>query len=694
MNDRIEARRAYLEIGAISFVILFQELALIRWLPTQVRVLSYFPNVVLISAFLGLGIGCLLASRRPLVELWPLGLVGTGFAAWGMSGIAFTQESVNEHLWLLYHDLAERGAPVVNDVKLPIVACFVLSATCFVPLGQMLASRIAAMGREDRSLPAYSFDLFGSLAGTAAFTLFSFLRTPPIAWFAAVFIAGLVFMFRTGLRRVAVYVACGCAMLFIAHATNRAVIFSPYYALGLGTYEGHDGRLVLTNGSIHQYAAPMKPSPGKSVEDTKIATAYLSPYGNLRKPPEKVLVLGAGTGNDVATALLAGAKKVDAVEIDPDIIELGRTIHPDRPYADSRVSVINDDARSYLNRTTETYDLVVFGTLDSMTRLSALSSVRLDNFVYTRECLESVRQILRPGGGVIMYFMVSSPFIFDRIAKLHDEAFGEPPIVLNAPNRLFNRVFFSGDAFSHLRTNDPAVWGPIRRALASTEPSTDDWPYLYLRTRGVSSFYLTMIAILVALSAAAVFGASKELRDSIRAGRADVEMICLGAAFLLLETKSVTEMNLAWGATWLTNAVVFASILTMLLASTLLMQRKPIPARASIAGLVVTLLGAYAAPTGLLPGLDTPIKLACSLLVVGLPIFFAASLFAVRFRARSEAGVALGWNLLGAVIGGLLEFTSMAIGIRNLALLAIVLYLVSALARQRTEQAEAAGQGR
>lgn len=693
MENRIEVRRAYLEIAAISFVILFQELALIRWLPTQVRVLSYFPNVVLISAFLGLGIGCLLAARRPLVELWPVGMVATGFAAWFMSGIAFTQESVSEHLWLLYHDLAKHNAPIVNDVKTPIVACFVLSAVCFVPLGQMLAARIAALGRDDRSLPAYSSDLFGSLAGTLAFTLVSFLRTPPVVWFGVAFAAGLVFMLRVRGRQLAIYLACAAAMIFVAHETTRAVIFSPYYALGLDTYAGHDGRLILTNGSIHQYAAPMKPRPQKTANDATIAEAYISAYSFLRKPPERVLVLGAGSGNDVSTALIAGARKVDAVEIDPDIIRLGRTIHPDLPYSDPRVTVINDDARSYLNRTTEKYDLVIFGTLDSMTRLSALSSVRLDTFVYTRECLQSVRRVLRPDGGVIMYFMVGSDFIFNRLAKLHLDAFGEVPIVVVRPNQLFSHYYMSGPAFDHMRPPNRASGDRLAAALASTDSSTDDWPYLYLRTRGISNFYLTMIAILAVISIAAVLGVSKELRDSVRAGRVDIEMLCLGAAFLLLETKSVTEMNLAWGATWLTNAVVFASILTMLLASTLLMQWKPIPAGASIAGLVVTLVGAYAAPTGLLPGLGTPIKLAFSLLVVGLPIFFAASLFAVRFRARGEAGVALGWNLLGAVLGGLLEFSSMAIGIRNLALLAIVLYLVSALARQRAEHAEAAARG-
>lgn len=133
----------------------------------------------------------------------------------------------------------------------------------------------------------------------------------------------------------------------------------------------------------------------------------------------------------------------------------------------------------------------------------------------------------------------------------------------------------------------------------------------------------------------------------------------------------------------MTNAIVFASILTMLLASTLLIQWKPFSANASVAGLILSLFAVWASPSSFLPGLATPVKLALSLLVVGLPIFFAASLFAVRFRVRSEAGIALGWNLLGAVLGGLLEFTSMAVGIRNLALMALVLYLISTLARLR-----------
>jgi spermidine synthase len=80
---------------------------------------------------------------------------------------------------------------------------------------------------------------------------------------------------------------------------------------------------------------------------------YHVPYRTLTKAPRRVLVLGAGTGNDVAVALDEGAEQIDAVEIDPVILQLGRKFHPDHPYDSSKVRIFNTDARSYLNHTTE-----------------------------------------------------------------------------------------------------------------------------------------------------------------------------------------------------------------------------------------------------------------------------------------------------------------------------------------------------
>ena len=58
-----------------------------------------------------------------------------------------------------------------------------------------------------------------------------------------------------------------------------------------------------------------------------------------------MLIVGAGSGNDAAGALRNGVEDVVAVEIDPAIIDFGRQYHPEQPYDDPRVRVVNDDAR-------------------------------------------------------------------------------------------------------------------------------------------------------------------------------------------------------------------------------------------------------------------------------------------------------------------------------------------------------------
>jgi hypothetical protein len=102
-------------------------------------------------------------------------------------------------------------------------------------------------------------------------------------------------------------------------------------------------------------------------------------------------------GNDVAAALRAGVERVDAVEIDPAILELGAALHPERPYNSPRVRLIADDARSVFAKSPDQYDMVVFGLLDSHTLLSSMSSLRLDSYVYTVESLRQARGLLAPG---------------------------------------------------------------------------------------------------------------------------------------------------------------------------------------------------------------------------------------------------------------------------------------------------------
>jgi protein-L-isoaspartate O-methyltransferase len=87
-------------------------------------------------------------------------------------------------------------------------------------------------------------------------------------------------------------------------------------------------------------------------------SAYVLPHllnRDVGRPPfEDVLIIGAGSGNDVQAALSHGAKRIDAVEIDPVLYEIGRADHPDRPYDDPRVTIHLDDGRSFARKFDQT----------------------------------------------------------------------------------------------------------------------------------------------------------------------------------------------------------------------------------------------------------------------------------------------------------------------------------------------------
>lgn len=675
-------RRPAVELLAASFIILFQELALIRWLPSQVRVLAYFPNVVLISAFLGLGIGCLLPAHRRVSAWWPAGLLLAIVTGVTLGRFAFTHEAPGEHFWLFYFDLP--NAPVVQGIRLPILLAFLASAISFVPLGQFVAVRLQHFRTQGRALNGYLFDLLGSLLGVIAFAVASFYRTFPVLWFAVIAVAAVIFV-ATTLRQRIVWTVLLAASLLVVFEAESARYYSPYYALKM--VPKRNGFLVLANGSSHQFANRLAMSDKNA--ESWLRRGYRIPYEAADTKLDRVLILGAGTGNDVAVALDAGAKHIDAVEIDPVILDLGRWFHPNRPYASPRVRAINGDARTFLNAPGEKYDLIVFGTLDSMTRLSALSNVRLDNFVYTAECFSAAARRLAPGGGIAIYFDVNRAYIENYIMVMLTQATGALPQVVIGEFEMFNRVFLAGPAFARLQRT-PVTAAKIEE-IRKVEAPTDDWPYLYMEQRMVSPFYLSMIATILIVSVISVAAVSPHMRDAFRRrGGFDAEMFLFGMSFLLLETKSVTEMSLVWGATWLTSAVVFGSILATILVATLVTRTFGASWRVGAIGLVVALAASYLVPLQIALTMNAPLRLVISAAFVGGPIFFAALAFAALFADRESADRAFGWNLLGAVTGGLLEFSSMFLGIRSLALIALVGYLLAfAIAYRRNAPATA-----
>ncbi len=597
--------------------------------------------------------------------------------------MAFTANAVTEHLWLLYLDLPE-DAPVLEGIRLPLIMLFSLSAFTFVPLGQFVGVRLEAFRAQSSALWGYSLDLAGSLVGVVCFTVVSFSGLRPVWWFLPALVGGFLLVLRQPRSRI-LFVVASEAVLFVVARTTGPERYSPYYAVADVPFETSPDHNILANGSLHQIAIDFSGDYVGFEDRQRTVLGYRLPYRRLGRPIRKALVLGAGTGNDVAVLLGEGASEIHAVEIDPVILSLGREVHPNLPYADPRVIVHQVDARSFLNETTERFDLIVFGTLDSMTRLSALSNVRLDNFVYTREALAAARDRLTDDGGIVMYFSVGDDYIFEHLTALLATTFGRLPIVHRAFYNLFNVIYMAGPAYQDsAEPVDPDAWYLQDEALTGDLPS-DDWPYLYLPSPGVNSFYVSMIGILALLSALAIFGASRGMRAGLlRRSGIDVEMFLYGFAFLLIETKFVTAMNLLWGATWLTSAVVFGAILMTILLGTVLMELRPVPWTLAGVGLVVALLITYAIPLEALLRTDPPTRLALSVLYVAAPVIFASLCFASRFKARPASDLAFGWNLMGAVAGGLAEFFSMALGFRAMTLVAITAYLLAFLVARRS----------
>ena len=552
-------RRHGMELAAASFVVLFQELALIRWLPVEVRVVGYFPNLILLSAFLGLGVGALRARARSMMWMWPTGLLVLVVSAWALGRVAFTANAVSEHLWLLYVDLPA-NAPVVDGIHLPLVLLFSLSALSFVPLGQYVGIRLEAFRKQSSALWGYSLDLAGSLVGVLCFTVMSFSGLRPAWWFLPALLGGFFLVMRRPRLRI-FFAVVSAAILFVVSQMTGPERYSPYYAVEDVPIEGSPDHNILANGSLHQIAIDFSGDYLGPEDRQRTLAGYRLPYRRLGRPIRKALVLGAGTGNDVAGLLGEGAQEIHAVEIDPIILSLGREVHPNLPYADPRVIVHQVDARSFLNETTERFDLIVFGTLDSMTRLSALSNVRLDNFVYTREALAAARDRLTDDGGMVMFFSVGEDYIFEHLTALLATTFGRMPVIHRAFYNMFNVIFMTGPAYEDAAEPvDPEAWYVQDEALARSLPN-DNWPYLYLPSPGVNSFYLSMIGILSFLSALAILAVSPDMRAGLLRRRGvDIEMFLYGFAFLLIETKFVTAMSLLWGATWLTSAVVFGAI--------------------------------------------------------------------------------------------------------------------------------------
>jgi spermidine synthase len=712
------------DLFLVSFLILFFELAAIRWFAATVVFVTFFTNIVLLACFLGMSVGLLTASRPqnlarsalPLAALAFAAAVATNIAYWQWSDTVTISVGSQASPRLIYFGtdyLPADPSRWVIPMWAVAGAFFTLLALTFVGLGQVMGRAFGAI--PDRVM-AYSVDILGSLTGIAAFAAMSWFQLPPTAWFVPIL---LLMLYFAGWRNPMQVVAAAATYALVAIGSygltvhGREVYWSPYYKVA---YSPHF-QTIATNDIGHQEMVPVG----------QIGPAYMLPHLLNRDagsaPFGDVMIIGAGSGNDVAAALRSGAKRIDAVEIDPRINEIGRRLHPERPYADARVSVHLDDGRSFARSTERKYDLAVYALVDSLVLHSGYSNLRLETFLFTREALEDVKRTLKPDGVFAMYNFYRHGWLVARLARMATEVFGVEPLIISLPHNeriTLNDTYSPGFTFLLVSTDAKRLaairarfekgegfwihpYTPMSEAIngfRSASPGekwhrlgltqvernnvdplpSDDWPQLYLRAREIPWAPIGQGMLAVAVLSAAILLAFAPARRV----RLNWQMFFLGAGFMLLETKGVVHMALLFGATWVVNSVVFAAILLMILGANLyVLKLRPAKLLPYYILLIAALLVNALVPMSVFLSFSPVVRTLASCAVVFAPVFFAGVIFATVFRESRQPDVDFGSNVAGIILGGLSEHLSLVVGFNYLLLLAAAYYLLSLALRPR-----------
>jgi hypothetical protein len=645
----------------LSGLMLFVELALIRWTGSNVLHLSYFSNFVLLGSFLGIGIGFLRADKkRSLFPFAPIAL------ALLIVIVRVFPSGVDRHGGDIIYFTATSTTGLPAYVILPLVFAFVAAIMAFI------ADGVAKTFVLFDALEAYRLDILGSICGITLFSALSFLRTPPIVWGAIVCVI-LLLLLRGSIR----YFQIIPILLILVALGQESFIpnksWSPYYAIKTSpfTTSSGSGVLVSANGVPHQNIV--------STEYRKKAEPlYFEVYNRLvDNPLNDVLIIGAGNGSDTAIALQQGAKHVDAVEIDPRLYELGKKLHPDHPYDDPRVSVHINDGRAFLERTNKKYDLILLSLPDSLTLVSGQSSLRLESYLFTQQAMNTAVAHLQPQGAFAMYNYYREGWLVDRLARTSEVANGHAPCLDTVHG-------VSGFA---LLTNSPSTsavhcattWKQVDASVKPT-PATDNHPFLYLRDRTLPSLYVeTLLPILLAslLLTRRVAGSFSSMRNF-------ADLFFMGAAFLLLETKNVVQFSLLFGTTWFVNALVFLGILVSVYLAVETARHVRVSRSLPLYLLLLaSLVVAWIVPPSSLLRLDMLPRFGLAVLLAFFPVYIANLVFAERFKAVGSTTTAFGANLLGAMLGGMIEYSALIIGYRSLLIVAAVLYACAFLTGRR-----------
>jgi spermidine synthase len=678
----------YASLFLMSSLGLFLELAVIRWLSGEVRLLAYFKNIPLLAAFLGFAIGFALVKkgrdyRFDFPVLWLLFVIVVIAVGWQTRGRTLVYPGFDDLLF--FHSMKTQLWLELVLFLGQIGLFFLVTLLLFIPVGQ-------ATGEEMSHLPpvkAYIVNIAASIFGTWLFALVSFLQTPPVIWFGlSLLMMAFFFGFKQKMRWQTALIFI-VTLLGVSFA-GKGAIWSPYNRLNITkvSLPGTNNQAVPIGYSLDvQFTTYMDAfnlsrvginnlrQAGVNTGELESAAKYYEIPYLLVPMDSQVLIVGSGMGNDIAGALRVGMQDIVAVEIDPAIVQLGKEYHPEHPYANSSVRTVIDDARSFLNKSPDQYDIVSFGLLDSHTLLSSMSSVRIDSYVYTIESFETVKAHLKPGGIFVVNF-AANDWIRERMGRMLEQVFGADKVYVADTDyyKSSGKIFIIGSLTNEqIQTAGARFWSPDP-AYDHIPLTTDDWPYLYNKLKTIPMSYWEAILVVGLI---AFFVARRSFPQVLHP---DWHFWFLGAAFLLIEFKNISELALLFGTTWFVNTLAISGVLFMALgANIFVLSVKKINLRIIYGLLFASLLIGFLFPLESLGGLGLMAKSITGTAILCLPLLFAGVIFSESLRRAGETSGPIASNFTGSAVGGLLEYSSLVWGLKSLHIISAILYLGSAL---------------
>lgn len=432
------ARSRAVELFFLSVASLLIELVVIRWMSSDVRAFSVFKTFPLIACFIGLGVGYASAKDElykftPLLMLIFVGIMRLADIQ-GVSLMPFPSMSV-----FYWHDLVTSTTQLWFTVGVFMLVLLYLLLGPFY-LMVCLGTRLGRLFNEQKPLEAYCLNIAGAVVGSVIFTLMSFLDLPP--WLLLVLPAAIVIYYldwSAGSKRIMITAVAPVVAAVVIAATapplgeGGITYWSPYQRIDLipirikfveraGLKAVDFGYQLCVNKVGYQVTISDHPPghkeytlPDNLESNFQILQRRFSfPY-KLKKPGD-VLVVGSGLGSDVTYGIKLGAEHIDAVEIDPLILKLGKSVPLERPYDSPKVQVYLNDARNFFKTCRKKYDLIVFSHLDSHVT-TAGSSVRIDNYVYTKESFKEISRILKPDGLVVISYFSFKDWFTARLVS-------------------------------------------------------------------------------------------------------------------------------------------------------------------------------------------------------------------------------------------------------------------------------------